>query len=354
MAYNNSNQYAGYGGNPYGDGDNPYGNEGYGQANPYGDQQPLQPPATTRHGESNYSAMTQDSQYSTPQAAGVPGQVSGVAATGSQAPMHQAASTVLSNQDFLSRVEAAKADIRQLTQYISEIAAAHQRTLNSPDASSNQALESIVTQTQVLNTSIKDQIKFLETDAARSGRNNNIKNSQVGQLKTSFKKQLEEYRNEEASYERRYREQIARQYRIVNPEATDAEVQEASNADWGNEGVFQTALKTNRSATASTVLGAVRARHNDIQQIERTLIELNKLFEDLAEAVVIQEPMIQQAEQHTENVKKDTEAGNVQLDKGITHARRARRLKWWCLLIVVIILIIIGLAVGLTLGLKNK
>lgn len=37
MAYNNSNQYAGYGGNPYGDGDNPYGNEGYGQANPYGD-----------------------------------------------------------------------------------------------------------------------------------------------------------------------------------------------------------------------------------------------------------------------------------------------------------------------------
>ncbi|KAG9654222.1 hypothetical protein KCU64_g7357, partial [Aureobasidium melanogenum] len=53
-------------------------------------------------------------------------------------------------------------------------------------------------------------------------------------------------------------------------------------------------------------------------------------------------------------VKKDTEAGNVQLDKGITHARRARRLKWWCLLIVVIILIIVGLAVGLTLGLKNK
>lgn len=210
-------------------------------------QQPLQPPAPTRQGESNYSAMTQDSQYSTPQAAGVPANgvpaaQAGGMATGSQAPMQQAAPTVLSNQDFLARVEAAKADIRQLTQYISEIASAHQRTLNSPDASTNQALESIVTQTQVLNTSIKDQIKFLETDAARSGRNNNIKNSQVGQLKTSFKKQLEEYRNEEASYERRYREQIARQYRIVNPEATDAEVQEASNADWGNEGVFQTAV----------------------------------------------------------------------------------------------------------------
>lgn len=113
-------------------------------------------------------------------------------------------------------------------------------------------------------------------------------------------------------------------------------------------------LKTNRTATASTVLGAVRARHNDIQRIERTLMELNKLFQDLAEAVVIQEPMIQQAEQHTENVKQDTEAGNVQLDKGIEHARRARRLKWWLFWIIVIIICILALILGLYFGLTTR
>lgn len=102
------------------------------------------------------------------------------------------------------------------------------------------------------------------------------------------------------------------------------------------------------------MLGAVRARHNDIQQIEKTLMELNQLFQDLAEAVVIQEPMVQQAEQHTENVKKDTEAGNQQLDKGIASARRARKLKWWCFFIVVIICIIIALVVGLVVGLNKK
>jgi syntaxin 1B/2/3 len=64
--------------------------------------------------------------------------------------------------------------------------------------------------------------------------------------------------------------------------------------------------------------------------------------------------MIQQAEQHTENVKKDTEAGNVQLDKGIKSARNARKLKWWCLLIVVIIVIILALALGLYFGLRPK
>lgn len=211
----------------------------------------------------------------------------------------------------------------------------------------------MITQTQVLNTSIKDQIKFLETDAARS-RDNQVKNTQVGQLKTSFTKQLQEYRVEEHNYEKRYREQIARQYRIVNPEATDAEVNEASQADWGNEGVFQTALKSNRSATASTVLGSVRARHNDIQKIEKTLVQLNQLMEDLATAVVLQDEAIAQTEILTEGVKHDTEAGNVELDKGIKSARNARKMKWWCFWICVAIVCILALVLGLYFGLNNR
>jgi syntaxin 1B/2/3 len=112
-------------------------------------------------------------------------------------------------------------------------------------------------------------------------------------------------------------------------------------------------LKSNRSATASSVLGAVRARHNDIQKIERTITELNQLMEDLATAVVLQDEPVQAVEQHTENVKKDTEAGNVQLNKGIEHARRARKLKWWCFFICLAIVIILGLVLGLYFGLNK-
>lgn len=122
------------------------------------------------------------------------------------------------------------------------------------------------------------------------------------------------------------------------------------DADWGNEGVFQTALKTNRTATANTVLGNVRARHNDIMKIERTMLELQALMEDLASTIVLQDTQIQQTEQHTEQVKHDTEAGNVQLTKGIEHARRARRLKWWCFGIVVLILCIIAIVLGVIFG----
>ncbi|KAF1981608.1 t-SNARE [Aulographum hederae CBS 113979] len=339
--------YGQYGGNPYADNAGGYGAQqgGYGGQQGYADSNPYTndsqhnnaglsaPPTNLSQQPSNYSQGSHyDNNPPAPQA--------------SQAP------TVMSNQDFLARVEGAKSDIRDLTANISSIGTIHQRVLSSPDSGASAQLENLVTQTQVLNTKIKDTVKYLEYDAARSS-GNRTKDSQINMLKGAFKKQLEEYKKEEQMYEARYREQIARQYRIVNPEASEEEVREAANANWGDEGVFQTALKTNRSGTASSVLGAVRARHHDIQNIEKTLIELNQLFVDLAEAVLIQEPAIQAAEEGTAGVVKDSEAANTQLTKGIDHARRARKLKWWCFGICVLIIAILALVLGIGFGTGN-
>jgi syntaxin 1B/2/3 len=113
-------------------------------------------------------------------------------------------------------------------------------------------------------------------------------------------------------------------------------------------------LQSNRSGHATSVLGAVRARHNDIQKIEQTLMELNQLFQDLAEQVVIQETAVQSAEQQTEHVVKDTENANVQLGKGVKSARRARKLKWICLCITLLIIIIIAVVLGVYFGIIQK
>jgi len=147
----------------------------------------------------------------------------------------------MSNQDFLSRVESVRKQIDSLSNQISSIASAHQRAISSPDGSSSTQVEHLVSQTQILNTQIKDQIKYLEKDAAQSGRNV-TKDSQIRNLKTQFKSRLEQYQQEESQYKKRYQEQIARQYKIVNPEASEEEVREASQANWGDEGVFQTAV----------------------------------------------------------------------------------------------------------------
>ncbi|KAF2181949.1 t-SNARE [Zopfia rhizophila CBS 207.26] len=328
--------YQQYGGNPYGQAEGGYGNapSGYEASNPYGGgEQQLNAPLPLSHEASNYS---QASQYS--QLAGPPLQ-------------HGAAP--LSRQDFLARIDGAKGGINQLASSISQIANIHQHMLSSPDSNSSAQLESIVSQTQIQNTSIKDQIKFLERDASREP-GNNFKKTQVENLKRTFKSQLDDFEREESSYKKRYREAIARQYRIVNPEATEQEVNEAANTDWGDEGIFQTALKSNRSGQATSVLGAVRARHNDIQRIENTLGELALLFQQLDEVAVFQEQQVHRVEDQTTGIKQDTEKANTQLNEGIKSARRARKLKWWTLLTFIAIICILGLILGLYFGLRKN
>jgi len=221
---NTQGGYGQYGGNPYSGGYEQGGDryDGYNQTgNPYAtDNQALNAPPLHQQ-QSNYSQTSNYSQSGAPPQNTLPNQPP----------------TVMSNSDFLSRVEGVRKQISSLTNQVSAIASAHQRAISSPDGSSSSQVEHLVSQTQILNTQIKDQIKHLETDAARSG-GNVTKDSQIRNLKSQFKAQLESYQQEESTYKKRYQEQIARQYRIVNPEATEDEVQEAAQANWGDEGVF--------------------------------------------------------------------------------------------------------------------
>jgi syntaxin 1B/2/3 len=102
------------------------------------------------------------------------------------------------------------------------------------------------------------------------------------------------------------------------------------------------------------VLGNVRARHNDMVKIERSIVELLDLLQILNEQIVQQGEIIQDIAQKTEHTADDLNQANVHLDKGIQAARRTRKLKWWCFGICVLIVIVIALGVGLGVALTRN
>lgn len=83
---------------------------------------------------------------------------------------------MLSQQEFLQRVDFAKAEIRSLSTNINNIASLHQRSITSTDTRPSTELEDLVAQTQLKNTQIRDQIKCLELDAVKTeGSTKNVK-----------------------------------------------------------------------------------------------------------------------------------------------------------------------------------
>lgn len=157
---------------------------------------------------------------------------------------------------------------------------------------------------------------------------------QVGKVDRRLKTAINQYQQVEREFRKASQDQMARQYRIVRPDASDAEVREAVE-DPNNQQVFSSALiQSDRRGEAQTVARNVSQRHEDIQKIERQMIELAQLFQDLEALVVQQEPAVTQIEQRGEEVTQHVAQANTELGGAVVKARAARRKKWWCLGIV--------------------
>lgn len=262
-------------------------------------------------------------------------------------------------REYLDQVEVIRELLKDVEGSLSEVSKLHQRLLDATDPSSaaelGPALQQIESQTQSRNEQIRRLIKNLAQDAANTTDDTKaMKLKQISPLKTDFQSKIRKYQDVERDYRTKRREQIRRQFLIVNPDATDTEL--ASVADTSgdplSQNVFQMAL-TNRRGQAQSALGAVKARHEELQRIERTMIDLSNMFNDMDQLVTAQDPFVEQTEQNAQQATEDVEKGNVQVSKAIVHARHRNKLKWWCLFIVFLIMLAIALGVGLGVGLAK-
>ncbi|KAK3681578.1 syntaxin-like protein psy1 [Podospora appendiculata] len=267
----------------------------------------------------------------------------------------------LSTTDFLTAVQQTRNEITSITADVQQIALLHQRALDGSNnnAEGIRALDGLAAAAQAKNARIREQLRALKTDAglrrAGSGAGAGFsKESHVLSLGEEFKRELRAYLEEERRFRELYRLQIARQYRIVNPGASEAEVALAVERDWGDEGVFQSALRnSHRAAQASTVLGAVRARHNELQKVEQSIAELAALFQDLETLLLQQGELVKDIEAQTEGANENLNKGNKEVHGAVKSAQRARRLRQYCLLVTILIVLILALVLGLFFGLRK-
>jgi syntaxin 1B/2/3 len=164
---------------------------------------------------------------------------------------------------------------------------------------------------------------------------------QVGRVDRRLKTSWQQFKVIEADFRAKMKEQQTRQYRIVNPEATEDEVRQA--VEDPNTQVFQQALmNADRRGQSQSALNAVRQRHAAIQNIEQTMIELGQLFQDMDNLVLSQDTQVKEIEEKGIEVQENIVQGNKELDHGIKSARGARKKKWiLCGIVVVLLLIII-------------
>lgn len=261
---------------------------------------------------------------------------------------------------FYNQISSIQDELRRFDANVSRISDLHSRSLNNTDEALSEqnaaALDQLVTETRSLSNQIKAQIQELEKEPVPAGQDARIRKNQTSLVRSKFIEALQNYQQVEQQYRTRYRQRVERQFKIVKPDATPEEVTAVVQSDQGAGGqVFAQALTSStRYGESRAAYREVQERHEDIRKIERTLAELAQMFIDMDALVAQQEDLVNAIETSAGQVAGDTEAGLVQTEKAVKHARAARRKRWICFFIFLIILAIVGIAVGVTVSNNNK
>lgn len=236
--------------------------------------------------------------------------------------------------------------IESIEQNLERLKMLQQQSLNDPDSSLNSAtnrqLDQLSSQTMTLYRNFAGRLKAIKQQP-ESGTPKNA--PQVGKVDRKLKAAINKYQNVESDFRRKMQDQMARQYRIVRPDASEQEVREAVE-DTSNQQVFSQALmQSDRQGQSRAALSAVEDRHKAIQKIEQQMIELAELFQDMEALVVQQEASVANIEMKAEEVVENLDKGTEEIGVAIESARARNRKKWWCLLVCVILVIVIVVVV---------
>ncbi|CCH60014.1 hypothetical protein TBLA_0C02020 [Henningerozyma blattae CBS 6284] len=201
-------------------------------------------------------------------------------------------------------------------------------------------LDDLTSQATNLQYLLKDKIKNVQ----RLGLRDSSKEAQAEKSRQKFLKLIQDYRIIDSDYKDQNKEQAMRQYKIIQPDATDEEV-EAAITDAGGQQIFsQALLNANRRGQAKSTLTEVQARHQELLQLEKTMAELTQLFNDMEQLVIEQQENIEAIDQHVENAQQDLEQGVGHTNKAVVSARKARKNKVRCYIIIAAIILVIIIA----------
>jgi len=163
-----------------------------------------------------------------------------------------------------------------------------------------------------------------------------LRTNMHGTLSTKFLELMQEYQQVQAEYTAKYKERVRREMKIVKPEATEEEIEEAIQSP---RPIF---VGDREREKAKDALAFIQDRHNDIIKLEISMNELHQLFVDMALLVHRQGELIDQIEYNVSTAEAYTKQAKKALEETVVLAKKSRK-KMYILIVIFVIIIVVVL-----------
>ena len=211
----------------------------------------------------------------------------------------------------------------------------------------NRQIEELGDSTKSISISVAQALKAIdaglnaeleENPTQRSRSTYKIRRNKQALFAKKFVERTQAFQDVQTHYKVKQEQTIRRQFRLVNPNATDAEVTAYLESD-SEHGVFEDLILNSAGAQQSRVaLTDVREKHREIQILERSIRDLHELFVDVSLLVESQGETLDQIDISVASATGFAAGGVNELRQANRYAAQARR-KMCCLALVLLTLV---------------
>ncbi|KAI8915552.1 t-SNARE [Gorgonomyces haynaldii] len=249
---------------------------------------------------------------------------------------------------FFEELAGLREQIAQVKTGVEDIKSIHDRALNNVISEQQNAqiakeLDAAMDRVNRQTNSIRNKLKEMDGQNKQlqkkdpNGNDTKIRISQHGVLTKNFLDVMMEYKRIQELYQDKYKDRMQRQALIVKPNATPEEIERMTDGEKGQMFAKQI-MNTGQRNEAKKALEDIQNRHRDVLRIEKSILELQQLFMDMAVLVAAQGEMIDSIAVHVNEAVNDTDAGVKALQQATTYQKKSR--KKMCIIIFIIVAII--------------
>ena len=157
-------------------------------------------------------------------------------------------------------------------------------------------------------------------------------------LKRDYKRAMEGFNKMQGKAQRDYQDALERQYRIVKPGATAEEIRQiVEDQNGARERIFSMSVAQKYAQQKEEM----QKRATDMRKLERSIVELAALFQDMEFNVTSQQDLLNRISKGVEDIEEETGAAAKDMQQAVRDAKALQKQKIIIIAVVSIIILII-------------
>ncbi|CAN0105837.1 unnamed protein product [Pylaiella littoralis] len=253
-------------------------------------------------------------------------------------------------EGFFDKVNAIKKDIDAVKKACTDLdTLTQQATLTSSATAEADAKSQINTTISDTNNRVahakgllqamREETESMKKDARAKPSEIRVRENLQNTLTRKFVDLAKDYQNRQNKYKTSVKKKAERQILAVKPSATEEELSAVFEQEDGVQRVMEAAiLQQGDPVEVTHVLQEVQDTYHDVRRLEASILELHKMFMDLALLVDRQGEMLDQIEYQVKSAADYVKDANTDIEHAIDSSKKIRK-RQCCLIIIVLVVI---------------